>query len=196
VLEIGVADEEPAAWEVEGEEAVAGTHGQPAEAEEAENLIGLDEAAKNDPLKHYVVVQNQIRRLQEDQARIERQELEVRKGNSKSLQRCAWWYPEKSVMDTRWNFGKCVGDSQQLLKPNYKRWKAPEIVSPKFWWFRAGTCYPCFFPSRGVFTEFFYGDCLPFEQSRPVRLPAQTVTACMLQREELESSIDDDANPY
>ena len=56
-MEIGVADEEPAAWEVEGEEAVAGTHGQPAEAEEAENLIGLDEAAKNDPLKHYVVVQ-------------------------------------------------------------------------------------------------------------------------------------------
>ena len=41
-------------------------------------MIGLDEAAENDPLKHYVVMQNQIRRLQEDQSRIERQEARAR----------------------------------------------------------------------------------------------------------------------
>ena len=71
-------DEEPAPWEEDDEKPVAGSHGQALEAEEAENLIGLDEAAENDPLKHYVVMQNQIRRLQEDQSRIERQEANAR----------------------------------------------------------------------------------------------------------------------
>ena len=46
------------------------------------------------------------------------------------------------------------------------------------------------------FTEFFYGDCLPFDQPRPVRLAPHTVIECLLQRDELEYSIDEDANPY
>lgn len=123
------------------------------EAEEADNLIGLDEAAENDPLKHYMLSCRirfagckKIKRESKDK----KPTLEVRKGNSKFLQRCAWWHPEKFVMDTP----KCVGDSQrdtrELLKPNFKHWKVRGIVSPKFWVFRAGTCYLCFFPCRGV----------------------------------------------
>ena len=77
VLDVAVEDEEPAPWEEDDEKPVAGSHGQ-AEAEEAENLIGVDEAADNDPLKHYVVMQNQICYLQEDQSRIERQEAKAR----------------------------------------------------------------------------------------------------------------------
>ena len=78
-LEMAMSDEEPVGLEEEGEECSAAARGQvgQAEAEEAENLIGLDEAAENDPLQHYIVVQEQVRRLQEDQARIQRKEEKV-----------------------------------------------------------------------------------------------------------------------
>ena len=71
-LSFAAEDEEPAACEVEGEEATADSRGCATGKDEAENLIGLDEAAGNDPLQHYVVLQNQVRRLQEDQTCIER----------------------------------------------------------------------------------------------------------------------------
>ena len=63
---------------MEGEEATAESRGSATVEDEAENLIGLDEAAENDPLQHYVVLQNQVRRLQEDQGRIERREAKAR----------------------------------------------------------------------------------------------------------------------
>ena len=52
MVEMGASDEEPEVLEVEGEEPAAVARGEAGqcEAEEAENLIGLDEAAENDPL--------------------------------------------------------------------------------------------------------------------------------------------------
>ena len=46
------------------------------------------------------------------------------------------------------------------------------------------------------FTEFFFGDCLPFDKSRPARLPPQTLMECLLRREELEYALEDGEEVY
>ena len=204
VLDVAVEDEEPAPWEEDDEKPVAGSHGQALEAEEAENLIGLDEAADNDPLKHYVVMQNQIRRLQEDQSRIERQEAKAR--SAQGDQRVA---AEMQVLAAREvSHGHALELREVCRRLSDRHEKAVEAelqllegtrdLESRTLVVQSGDLLSMFVPESWClcFTEFFYGDCLPFDQSRPVRVAPQTLMECLLQREELEYHLEDDVEPY
>eukprot|EP00438_Fugacium_kawagutii_P025227 Skav230240 [mRNA] locus=scaffold1818:78429:87690:+ [translate_table: standard] len=204
IVEIAAEDEEPEPWEVEGEKTAAGARGEPIEAEEAENLIGLDEAAENDPLQHYVVLQNQVRRLQEDQQRIERQEAKLRsaQGDQKlfagtqavaAREACHGHALELREVCRRLTtrHEKAVEAELQLLEGVRDETSQTLVV-------KSGELLSMFVPESWClcFTEFFYGDCLPFDQSRPVRLAPHTLMACLLQREELEYHLEGDEEAY
>ena len=196
-------DEEPAACEVEGEEGSA-ERGKCTVEDEAENLIGLDEAAENDPLQQYVVMQNQVRRLQEDQSRIERREAKARK-----TQGDQGVVAEMQVTAAR---EACHGHALELrevcrrLSDRHERAVEAELQllegtresDSRVLCIQSGALLSMFAPEswRLCFTEFFFGDCLPFDKSRPVRLPPQTLMECLLRREELEYALEDDEEVY
>eukprot|EP00438_Fugacium_kawagutii_P027502 Skav205611 [mRNA] locus=scaffold460:238052:239227:+ [translate_table: standard] len=182
----------------------AGAHGASAEAEEAENLIGLDEAAENDPLQHYVVLQNQVRRLQEDQQRIERKEARARSAQGDrqveaemqavaAREACHGHALELREVCRRLSdrHEKAVEAELQLLEGDRGQSSQALVV-------QSGSLLSMFVPEswRLCFTEFFYGDCLPFNQSRPARIPPSTLMECLLQREELQYHLADDEEPY
>ena len=197
-------DEEPAACEVEGEEATAESRGCAAVEDEAENLIGLDEAAENDPLQHYVVLQNQVRRLQEDQGRIERREAKARQARGDQ-----GVVAEMQVTAAR---EACHGHALELrevcrrLSDRHERAVEAELQllegtresDSRVLCVQSGALLSMFVPESWClcFTEFFFGDCLPFDKSRPMRLPPQTLMACLLRREELEYALEDDEEVY
>ena len=197
-------DEEPAACEVEGEEATAESRGYATVEDEAENLIGLDEAAENDPLQHYVVLQNQVRRLQEDQGRIERREAKARQARGDQ-----GVVAEMQVTAAR---EACHGHTLELrevcrrLSDRHERAVEAELQllegaresDSSVLCVQSGALLSMFVPESWClcFTEFFFGDCLPFDKSRPVRLPPQTLMECLLRREELEYALEEDEEVY
>ena len=202
---LSAEDEEPAAWEVEGEETTADSRGGATAEDEAENLIGLDEAAENDPLQqHYVVLQNQVRRLQEDQSRIERRETKARKAQGEQ-----GVVAEMQVTAAR---EACHGHALELrevcrrLADRHERAVEAELQllegtresDSRVLVVQSGALLSMFVPESWClcFTEFFFGDCLPFDKSRPTRLPPQTLMACLLRREELEYALEDDEEVY
>ena len=172
--------------------------------DEAENLIGLDEAAENDPLQHYVVLQNQVRRLQEDQGRIERREAKARQARG----------DQGVVADMQVTAAReaCHGHALELrevcrrLSDRHERAVEAELQllegtresDSRVLCVQSGALLSMFVPESWClcFTEFFFGDCLPFDKSRPVRLPPQTLMTCLLRREELEYALEDDEEVF
>ena len=177
-----------------------------AQAEEAENLIGLDEAAENDPLQHYIVVQEQVCRLQEDQARIQRKEEKVQAAEGEA--RVVAGMQLTAARET------CRGHVLELREVSRRLWERHEQEIEKELQLQlleksqgsnasvvlvqAGQLLSMFVPESWclAFTEFFFGDCLPFDRRRPVRLAPHAVMAALLKREELQYHLYSDATPY
>ena len=206
MVEMGASDEEPEVLEVEGEEPAAVARGEAGqcEAEEAENLIGLDEAAENDPLQHYVVIQEQVRRLQEDQARLQRKE-EKRQAAEGEAQVVAGMQVTAAretcrghALELREVCRRLADRHDEEIEKELQLLERPQADAANVLVVEAGQLLSMFLPESWclAFTEFFFGDCLPFDQRRPVRLAPEKVMAALLQREELVYHLATDAEQY
>jgi hypothetical protein len=72
--------------------------------------------------------------------------------------------------------GRDADNQKNIL--NVQSGKALSMFDPAAW--------PC------CHTEFFYGDCIPFDNTRPKFIPAHDVFRILLNREELEYSLPQD----
>ena len=208
IVEADLLDEEPEKLdaEAEGEESCAAAQGEAGKApvEEAENLIGLDEAADNDPLQHYVVLQEQIRRIQEDQARIQRKEekAEAAQGDAQVVAGMELTAAREAcrghALELREVCRRLADRHEQSIEAELQLLEGPRTPDANVLEVRAGQLLSMFLPESWclAFTEFFFGDCLPFDQRRPVRIAPRALMACLLKREELEYHLATDAVPY
>ena len=189
---------------MEGEEATAESRGSATVEDEAENLIGLDEAAENDPLQHYVVLQNQVRRLQEDQGRIERREAKARQARgdqgvvAEMQVTAAREACHGHALELREVCRRLSDRHERAVEAELQLLEGPRESDSRVLCVQSGALLSMFVPESWClcFTEFFFGDCLPFDKSRPVRLPPQTLMACLLRREELEYALEDDEEVF
>ena len=207
ILEVGMSDEEPASLEVDGEStpaAARGDAGGTVEEEEAENLIGLDDAAENDPLQPYVVVQEQIRRLQEDQARVQRKEerLEAVEGDARVVAGMQLTAAREAcrghALELREVCRRLADRHETEIEKELQLLEKPEDSGGNVLVVQAGQLLSMFVPEAWclAFTEFFFGDCLPFDQRRPVRMAPGSLMEALLKREELSYQLTTDAMPY
>ena len=207
MLEVGMSDEEPACLEVDGEltsAAARGDAGGAVEEEEAENLIGLDDAAENDPLQPYVVVQEQIRRLQEDQARIQRKEerLEAVEGDGQVVAGMQLTAAREAcrghALELREVCRRLADRHEKEIEKELQLLEKKEDSGGSVLVVQAGQLLSMFVPEAWclAFTEFFFGDCLPFDQRRLVRIAPGALMAALLKREELTYQLATDTMPY
>ena len=170
----------------------------------AENLIGLDEAAENDPLQHYIVIQQQVRRVQEEQEKVQRKEARVQRAKGEDI--LAAETAKVAAEETCKSYALDLRDVCRRLSARHEKAVEEELAllergnagSDKVLVVRAGQMLSMFAPESWTlcFTEFFFGDCLPFDRSRPVRVEPAVVMELLLQREELEYSLQSDERPY